>query len=135
MRFGPAFSRYRVSLTVALMFIAWAVWKAVSFSPFEQNILITRKVNHSTLLYVTEGSAGATTANVYNYYLVPATVTTDSFLRLAGDKYHSFLSTADDKAQIETDDHAMHITIKGKIYSFTNASSYSVDIYLSSQPY
>lgn len=118
-----------------LIAIAYGSWKAVNFSPFEEDIFQKEKINSFTTLYVTEGSAGATTKYVYNYYLVPTRITDSDFLKGIGNKYSSFLSTSDENVKIEIGNSIIHLRVKGVIYHFTNAASYSSTIYLNAAPF
>lgn len=103
-------------------------------SPIDQTVYKIKKVNTKVSLYVTEGSAGATTKFVYQFYLVPPEVTKETFLKGIGDKYQPFLSTSDGSAKIDINDSVIHLDVKGDVYRFTNGASYSTRIYLNASP-
>lgn len=120
---------------VLLVIVAfYGVWKALN-SPIDQTIYKVEKVNSQVTLYITEGSAGATTDFVYQFYLVPSAVTKSDFLKDTGDKYHAFLSTSDESTKVEISDGAIHLTVKGHVYHFNNGASYSTTIYLNASPF
>lgn len=104
-------------------------------SPIDQTVYKVEKVNSQVSLYVTEGSAGATTDFVYQFYLVPPEVTVAAFLKGIGHKYQPFLSTSDGSAKIAISDNAIHLKVKGDVYRFTNGASYSTTIYLNASPF
>lgn len=104
-------------------------------SPIDQTVYKVEKVNSNVSLYVTEGSAGATTNFVYQYYLVPPKVTEAAFLEGIGDRYQPFLSTSDGSAKVVINDGAIHLDVKGDVYRFTNGASYSTTIYLNASPF
>lgn len=112
----------------------YGVYKALN-SPVIQTVYKVEKINSKVPLYITEGSAGATTNFVYQFYLVPPEVSKDAFLKGVGDKYHAFLSTSDASAKVDISDGAIHLNVKGNIYRFTNGASYSTTIYLNASPF
>ncbi len=112
----------------------YGVYKALN-SPIDQTVYKVEKINSKVSLYVTEGSAGATTNFVYQFYLVPPEVSKDAFLKGVGGKYHSFLSTSDGSAKVDISDDAIHLNVKGDVYRFTNRASYSTSIYLNASPF
>ncbi|MCK1966878.1 hypothetical protein MT962_000665 [Franconibacter sp. IITDAS19] len=122
-------------VVVLLLVVAcYGAYKALN-SPIDQTVYKVEKVNSQVSLYVTEGSAGATTAFVYQFYLVPPKVTEATFLKGIGDKYQPFLSTSDGNAKIAIRDSAIHLNVKGDVYRFTNGASYSITIYLNASPF
>lgn len=122
-------------VVVLLVIVAcYGAYKALN-SPIEQTVYKVEKINPKVSLYVTEGSAGATTNFVYQFYLVPSEVTKEAFLKGVGDKYQSFLSTSDGSTKIDISDSAIHLDVKGDVYRFTNRASYSTTIYLNSSPF
>ncbi len=122
-------------VVVLLVIVAfYSVWKALN-SPIDQTVHKVEKVNSQVTLYVTEGSAGATTDFVYQFYLVPSAVTRRDFLKDIGDKYQAFLSTSDASTKIDINDGAIHLTVKGNVYRFNNGASYSTTIYLNASPF
>ncbi|WP_428944289.1 hypothetical protein ACQK5W_17135 [Pantoea sp. FN060301] len=135
MRNGQGFKKRYVVFALVVMLLFYGVWQVIHFSPFEESVIKKVQVNTSTTLYITEGSAGATTRNVYQYYLIPSDITESEFLKGAGDKYVSFLSTSDHNATAIIDSSAIRLTVKGAIYHFTNFASYSTSIYLTASPY
>ncbi|NIY48727.1 hypothetical protein [Cedecea colo] len=122
-------------VVVLLVIVAfYGVWKALH-SPIDQTVYKVEKVNSQITLYITEGSAGATTGFVYQFYLVPSAVTRRDFLKDIGDKYHAFLSTSDAGTKVDISNGAIHLTVKGKVYRFNNGASYSATIYLNASPF
>lgn len=122
-------------VVVLLVIVAfYGVWRALN-SPIDQTIYNVEKVNSQETLYITEGSAGATTDFVYQFYLVPSAVTRDDFLKDIGDKYQAFLSTSDASTKVDIRDGAIHLTVKGDVYRFYNGASYSTTIYLNASPF
>lgn len=134
MRNGLGFKKRYLVASLLLICVVYGIWQVMTFSPFEESILYKKKVNAFTLLYVTEGSAGATTKNVYQFYLIPSRTPEKDFLKGAGHKYASLLSTSDENAEAEIINSVIRLSVKGVIYHFTNAASYSTTIYLTSSP-
>lgn len=112
----------------------YGAWKALN-SPIDQTVYKVEKVNSHVTLYITEGSAGATTDFVYLYYLVPSAVTKSDFLKDLGDKYQAFLSTSDENAKIDIGNGAIYLRVRGDVYSFNNGASYSTTIHLNASPF
>lgn len=131
MRNVQVFKWVTMLLAIAALY---GVWKAFN-SPIDQTIYKVEKVNPQIMLYITEGSAGATTDFVYQYYLIPSAVTKSDFLKYLDDKYQSFLSTSDGNPEINISDGAIYLTVKGNVYSFNNGASYSTTIYLKASPF
>lgn len=131
MRSVRVFKWVAVLLVIAAFCGAWKVLN----SPIGQTVYKVEKVNSQVTLYITEGSAGATTDFVYLYYLVPSAVTKSDFLKDLGDKYQDFLSTSDENAKIDISNGAIHLTVRGDVYSFNNGASYSTTIYLNASPF
>jgi hypothetical protein len=121
-----------VALLVVIVF--YGAWKAINF-PIDQTVYKVENVNSQVTLYITEGSAGATTDFVYQLYLVPSAVTKHDFLKDVGGKYQPFLSTSDANTKVGISDGNIHLTVKGDVYSFNNGASYSTDIYLNASPF
>ncbi|WP_434586137.1 hypothetical protein ACMYSP_07050 [Klebsiella sp. R390] len=122
-------------VVVLLLIVAcYSAYKVLN-SPIDQTVYKVEKVNTKVSLYVTEGSAGATTKFVYQFYLVPAEVTKEAFLKDIGDKYQPFLSTSDGNTKIDIIDSGIHLDVKGDVYRFTNGVSYSTTIYLNASPF
>lgn len=119
---------------LSVIVACYGAYKALN-SPIDQTVYKVVKVNSEVSLYVTEGSAGATTDFVYQYYLISPDVTEEAFLKGIGDKYQPFLSTSDGKAKIDINDDAIHLNVKGDVYRFTNGASYSTTIYLNASPF
>ena len=135
MRSARDFKKRYVIAVLLLAIVAYGILKVANFSPFEESVIQRQQINSTTTLYVTEGSAGATTKNVYQYYLVPSEVAESDFLKQAGDKYKSFLSTSDESVKMQINSSAIHLSVKGDVYRFTNVASYSTIIYLTSSPF
>lgn len=125
---------FKWAIVLFLIVGCYGVYRAIN-SPIEQTVYKVEKVNSQVSLYVTEGSAGATTDFVYQFYLVPPEVTEAAFLKGIGDKYQPFLSTSDSSAKIAISDRAIHLDVKGDVYRFTNGASYSTTIYLNASPF
>ncbi|MDW8845463.1 hypothetical protein SD961_06060 [Erwinia sp. MMLR14_017] len=122
-------------VVLALLIISfYGAWKVIT-SPIEQTVYKVEKVNSRITLYITEGSAGATTNFVYQFYLVPPEITRSDFLNNIGDKYQPFLSTSDACTNVEINDGAIHLTVHGAVYRFNNGASYSTTIYLNASPF
>lgn len=120
---------------VSLVIVAfYGAWKAIN-SPVDQTVYKYEKVNSQITLYITEGSAGATTDFVYQFYLVPSAISKSDFLKNTGDKYQAFLSTSDASTKVDISNEAIHLTVKGKVYHFNNGASYSTTIYLNASPF
>lgn len=119
---------------LSVIVACYGAYKALN-SPIDQTVYKVVKVNSEVSLYVTEGSAGATTNFVYQYYLVSPDVTEEAFLKSIGDKYQPFLSTSDGKTKIDINDDAIHLNVKGDVYRFTNGASYSTTIFLNASPF
>ncbi|WP_067701905.1 hypothetical protein AAGR22_11015 [Erwinia sp. HDF1-3R] len=125
---------FKWAVVIFAIVALYSAWKVLN-SPIDQTIYKVEKVNSQITLYVTEGSAGATTGFVYQYYLVPSAVTRNNFLKGLGDKYWAFLSTSDGSAKIDISDLAIHLTVKGDVYSFNNGATYLTTIYLNASPF
>jgi hypothetical protein len=120
---------------VLLLFAAcYGAFKALN-SPIDQTVYKVEKVNSKVSLYITEGSAGATTNFVYQFYLVHPEITKEAFLKGIGDKYQPFLSTSDGNAKVDINDGSIHLDVKGNVYCFNNGASYSAKIYLNASPF
>jgi hypothetical protein len=124
--------KWAVTLLVIVAF--YGAYKVLN-SPLEQVVYKVVKVNSTVTLYMTEGSAGATTNFVYQFYLAPSTVTKSDFLKDIGDKYHAFLSTSDENTKIEIIDGNIHLGVRGDVYGFQNGVLYSTTIYLNAAPF
>jgi len=57
-------SCYLILLTV----VSFGINKVLNLPPFEQKIIRKVKINHRVNLYITEASAGTTTAFSYRFY-------------------------------------------------------------------
>lgn len=131
MRNAQVFKWIVVLLAIAAFYSAWKFFN----SPIEQSVYKVKNVNSQITLYVTEGSAGATTDFVYQFYLVPSAVTRSNFLKNIGDKYQAFLATSDANTKVDVSNGAVHLTVKGNVYRFNNGASYSTTIYLNASPF
>ena len=124
--------RYIFSV-LAIAFFGYLIKVVLDFSPYEQTIIRKESIGEFNTLYVTEGSAGATTENTYKYYLYPSAKTEKEFLENIRD-YPSVLFTSDSDVKMQLKGKNLYFTVKGTIYSFTNQSD-SVFIYLNSTPF
>lgn len=132
------FNKKRWASVLALAITAYVAWKAIGFSlffGFEESIIRREKINNNHMLYITEGSAGATTAFVYQYYVVPAGITDKEFLKGVNDEYPSFLSTSDRDAKVEIEGSSIRLSVPGNVYKFHNGTSYAITIHLNAAPY
>ncbi len=124
--------RYIV-IVLVIAFLGYLIKMVLDFSPYEQTIIRKESIGEFNTLYVTEGSAGATTENTYKYYLYPSAKTEKEFLENIRD-YPSVLFTSDSDVKMQLKGKKLYFTVKGTIYSFTNQSD-SVFIYLNSTPF
>ena len=134
MQYALGFKKRYILLALLIFLLIYVLWQVVRFSPFEESIIRRENINPSTDLYITQGSAGATTKNVYQYYLVPINITDEDFYKRVGGKYRSFLSTSDESAQLMIKASAVHITTKGDVYRFNNLTS-TTFIYLNASAF
>jgi hypothetical protein len=125
---------FKWAVVLLVIVACYGAYKVLN-SPIDQTVYKVEKVNSKVSLYVTEGSAGATTDFVYQFYLIPPEVTETAFLKGIGDEYQPFLSTSDGSAKIAISDSAIHLDVKGDVYRFTNGASYSTTIYLNASPF
>jgi len=127
------FRKRYIFIVLAIAFFGYLIKVVLGFSPYEQTIIRKESIGEFNTLYVTEGSAGATTKNTYKYYLYPSVKTEKEFLADVRD-YPSVLFTSDPNVKIQLKGRYLYFTVKGTIYSFTNQSD-SVFIYLNSTPF
>lgn len=135
MQNAPAFKKRYIAAVFLIAAFAYSVYLLMTFSPFEETIIRKTIINSSTMFYITEGSAGATTKHVYQYYLVPTETTEVDFFKGKQKKYIPFLSTSDEHVQTQIDGNVIRLKVRGDIYRFTNAASYSTTIYLIASPF
>ena len=122
-----------IFFVLVIVFLGFLIKVVLDFSPYEQAIIRKESIGEFNILYVTEGSAGATTKNTYKYYLYSSKKTEKEFLQDVRD-YPPVLFTSDQNVQIQVKGRYLYFTVKGVIYSFTNQSD-SVFIYLNSTPF
>lgn len=125
---------FKWAVLVLLIVACYGAYRALN-GPIEQTVYKVEKVNARVSLYVTQGSAGATTGFVYQFYLVPSEVNEADFLKGVGDKYPPFLSTSDGSTKIDIRNGAVHLNVKGDVYRFNNGASYLTTIYLNAAPF
>lgn len=139
----PVFKKRTLVLMLMLMLmtIVFAGWRLSQLSPLEQSII--RKVNVSSRinLYITEASAGATTAFSYRFYLYDASRSDESFKESLNDDLKPFLITSDGDVYPRVRDKAVFLTINGEIFAFhnlpgirINEEPYSVPVFLTASP-
>lgn len=140
----PVFKKRTLMLMLMLMLmtIVFAGWRLSQLSPLEQSII--RKVNVSSRinLYITEASAGATTAFSYRFYLYDASRSDESFKESLNDDLKPFLITSDGDVYPRVRDKAVFLTINGEIFAFhnlpgirINEEPYSVPVFLTATPH
>lgn len=139
MPFAQVFKR-RYVFILLLIALAFSLYRFMN-APVEQRIVKTVPVNKLATLYITEADLGATTRASYRYYLYATKSGEAGFLESLKDDSEPFLLTDDANAQIKINDGAIHLTVRGNIYSFYNFPScvshgvvLSVPVYLDARP-
>ncbi|KLQ86288.1 hypothetical protein ABF62_09385 [Enterobacter hormaechei subsp. steigerwaltii] len=128
-------SRKKIYILLPILISSYGIWCAVDeFIYIEQDIIRKENIGKVSVLYITESNAGATTSNVYKYYLASSKKSEEAFLGDVRNGYAPFLITTDPEAKVESKENALYITVSGKIYQFSNIS-YSTFIYLNSSPF
>lgn len=116
---GRGFKRGHLVFSVVILLGFFLYWTFTNVHVYEQKVIKQQKVNEFTNLYITEGSAGATTGNTYKYYLYSSRSTLKDFEKEMYD-YEPMLFTDDADAKVDIKDNNLYMTVKGKIYFFTN---------------
>lgn len=115
---GRGFKRLYITFSVILL-LGYFFYQAFhNLHIYEQKVIKRQKINEFTTLYVTEGSAGVTTNNTYKYYLYPSESTAE-FEKEMYD-YEPVLFTDDANVGVTVKDSKLYLTVRGRIYSFTN---------------
>lgn len=115
---GRVFKRLCIAFSTIVL-LGYFLYQAFhNVHVYEQKVIKEQKINDFTTLYVTEGSAGATTNNTYKYYLYPSR-STAKFEKEMYD-YEPMLFTDDANVGVTVKDSKLYLTVRGRIYSFTN---------------
>lgn len=124
-----------IYILLIILISSYAIWRTLDeFLYIEQEIIYKESIGKVSVLYITKSNAGATTSNVYKYYLASSKISGENFLGEVRNGYAPFLITTDPDAKVETEENAIYIKVSGKIYHFSN-TSYSTLIYLNSSPF
>lgn len=124
-----------IYILLIILISFYAIWRTLDeFLYIEQEIIYKESIGKVSVLYITKSNAGATTSNVYKYYLASSKISGETFLGEVRHGYAPFLITTDPEAKVETEENAIYIKVSGKIYYFSNLS-YSTLIYLNSSPF
>lgn len=114
--------------------ISFGIWRGVdNFLYIDQKVTHKEKIGQLSILYITESNAGATTSNVYKYYLYSSKEPEEIFLKEIRNGYAPFLVTTDPNVKMKIGKDSIHLNVSGKIYNFKNLSNY-IFIYLDSSP-
>ncbi len=140
MRNAPVFKKRYIAIPVLIIFLILC-YICFNFPPVGQSIIKKVKVNNLANLYITQVSAGATTAFSYRYYLYDASKSDQEFMDNLQD-ISPFLIIADDKAIVKIENEAIHLQVKGDIYAFNSPAGYrvstglyTVGVYLKASPW
>jgi len=132
----------RYLVPILLIAIVLGIYKALQFSPLEQELIGKVKVNDRVTLYITEASAGATTDFSYRFYLGDASQDDKTFMASLEDGDQPFMITTDKEALKKVEDGAIYLSVKGTIFTYHSPALYrregviySVPIYLTSSPF
>ena len=132
----------RYLVPVLLIGIFFGIYKALQFSPLEQELIGKVKVNDRVMLYITEASAGATTDFSYRFYLGEASQDDKTFMASLEDGDQPFMITTDKEALKKVKDGAIYLSVKGTIFTYHSPAFYrregviySVPVYLTSSPF
>lgn len=129
------FKNKNIFVLSMLAIIGYGLWRmSGDFFYLEQTIVYRHTVADTSMLYVTESSAGATTAFVYKYYVYSARKTDEVFLEDIKNGYEPFLVTTDPGVKISIEDRSIFLKVSGDIFKFKNLAG-SVFIYLNSSPF
>ncbi|MCT6664880.1 hypothetical protein N4Q52_12815 [Enterobacter mori] len=135
MRNVQAFRKKKFYITGILIVLGYGLWSSInSFLYLEQNIIYRQDVGAFSTLYITESSAGATTLNVYKFYLYNIHEAEAILLEDIKSGYEPFLVTTDPDVKVLVEENAIHLKVSGKIFKFSNVAGHSF-IYLNSSPF
>lgn len=132
----------RYLLLLLLPVFIWIAFKIIQFSPLEQTLLQKIPVTRQVSLYITEASAGATTAFSYRFYLYDASKDERAVMAALQHDNEPFMITSDRNAFQKVENGAIYLSTKGTLYRFTNAPAcrvgdiiYTVPVYLTASPH
>ena len=129
------FRKKRFYIIVMLSVLGYGLWCAINdFLYIEQKIVYRQSVNTFSTLYITESSAGATTSNVYKFYVYNNHEADDDFLKKVKNGYEPFLVTTDPDVNVNIEGNSIHLKVRGDIFKFTHAGG-NVFIYMNSSPF
>ncbi|MEG5464678.1 hypothetical protein [Enterobacter chuandaensis] len=122
-------------LVVVIALVGYGLWRVVdNFFYLEQRITHRENIGPFSTLYTTESSAGATTSNVYKYYLYPAKSSDENFLKEVRNGYEPFLMTTASDVKFNIEENAIHLKVAGDIFKFNNVAGHTF-IYLEASPF
>ena len=132
---AQVFKRKRLFVVAVIILLGYGIWHAIDdFLYLEQKIVLKEKVGSLSTLYVTQSSAGATTSNVYKYYLFSAKQPDAAFLKEVRNGYEPFLVTTATNVKFKVEDNSIHLNVSGDIFKFNNVAGHTF-IYLNSSPF
>ncbi|WP_320727590.1 hypothetical protein [Enterobacter sp. 118C5] len=122
-------------LSVAIALVGYGLWRVIdNFLYLEQRIIHRESIGSFSTLYITESSAGATTSNVYKYYLYPGKSSEENFLKEVRNGYEPFLMTTASDVKFNIEENAIHLKVAGDIFKFNNVAGHTF-IYLDASPF
>lgn len=93
-------SRKKIYILLTILISSYGIWRAVDeFLYIEQDIILKENIGKVSVLYITESNAGATTSNVYKYYLASSKKSEEAFLGDVRTGMAPFLITTDPEAK------------------------------------
>lgn len=134
------FFKKRYLLIILILVVGYALYDFIQ-SPPDQRVVKSQPINNLATLYITEVDLGATTSASYRYYVYPTKAGKEGFTKAVKDNEPPFLITSDPDARVNIINGAIHLTINGNIYSFSNSPAYksegvilAVPVYLNASP-
>lgn len=128
----PVFKKRYLLLLILLTAIICIGYKAIHFSPLEQQLFRKVPVNNLVNLYVTEASAGATTDFSYRFFLYDAKKNDADFTAHMNEEI-PFMITNDKATKIRVTDGQVYLKVQGDLYSFRN-TNYFTRVHLTASP-
>ncbi|QKJ87388.1 hypothetical protein PMPD1_2446 [Paramixta manurensis] len=120
-----------VPVFFSLLVFGW-VFYFLKF-PVEQEIYKKVRINESTVLYITQASAGAMTSFSYHYYFYDAKKSDADFIAHVDDRT-PFMITNDNTAAIAVKEGQVYLRVRGEVYSFRNTNRLAT-IHLDASPW